>query len=84
MTSNLKSIRVRLRMTQRDLASVFGQTPANISHYETGKQELPPACARALIAAAKDQGLDLTFDEIYITQKLGAGETAPITQQEAA
>lgn len=65
MTSNLRAIRLSLGMTQRELAAVFGQTAANVSHYENDKQELPPACARALIAAARDRGRDLSFDDIY-------------------
>lgn len=65
MTCNLKSIRMALGMTQRELAAVFGQTASNVSHYESGKQEFPPACARALIVAARERGHDLTFDEIY-------------------
>lgn len=67
-------------MTQRELAEVFRQTPANISHYETGKQELPPACARALIEAAKARGREVTFDEIYAVEKVGAGATAPAAE----
>jgi len=62
-------------MTQRQLATIFGQTAANISHYENGKQELPPACARSLIEAAKTLGREITFDDIY-----GVGQP----EQEAA
>ena len=63
-------------MTQRELAAVFQQTASNVSHYETGKQELPPSCARALIWAARERGLDITFDDIYTVQKVAVGETA--------
>lgn len=52
-------------MTQREMADVFGQTASNISHYEMGKQELPPACARALISYAQNKNEALTFEEIY-------------------
>lgn len=71
-------------MTQRELAEVFRQTPANVSHYETGKQELPPACARALIEAAKVRGREVTFDEIYAVGIVGATDTAPEPHKEAA
>ena len=87
-------------MTQTDVAGVFGQTKSNVSHYETGKQELPPACARFLIEAARGRGREITFDEIYDVPKLGADDTPqsqslsgtaqrlpdtpPTTQQEAA
>lgn len=63
-------------MTQRQVADVFGQTASNISHYENGKQELPPACARALIAAAAALGREISFDDLYHTQ--------PEPHQEAA
>jgi transcriptional regulator with XRE-family HTH domain len=75
MRSNLRAIRISLGMTQRELAAVFSQTAANISHYETGKQELPPACARALIVAARARGREVTFDEIYAVPKSGGGQS---------
>jgi len=84
MTCNLRSIRAALSLTQRELAAIFGQTASNVSHYEAGKQEFPPACARALIAEAKKRGVDLTFNDIYGTAIVGAGDTAPETHQEAA
>lgn len=52
-------------MTQRELADVFSQTASNVSHYECGKQELPPACARALIIEARKRGVEISFDDIY-------------------
>lgn len=63
-------------MTQRELADVFGQTASNISHYEMGKQELPPACARALISYAKDKNQALTFEEIYEVSGLSTKQAA--------
>ena len=71
-------------MTQRELAMVFGQTPSNISHYEAGKQELPPACARALIEAAKLRGKDITFDDIYGLPVAIGGDVAAAVEQKAA
>lgn len=82
MKSNLRAIRLRLGMTQRELAEVFGQTAANISHYENGKQDLPPVCARALIEAAHHRAQSLTFDEIYAAEKVSPADTAP--EEEAA
>lgn len=76
MTSNLRAIRIALGMTQRELAEVFGQTSSNISHYENGKQDLPPVCARALIEAAQQRGRPLTFDEIYGPEKVSPADTA--------
>lgn len=71
-------------MTQREVALVFGQTPANISHYEAGKQEFPPECARALIAEAQRLGVDLTFDEIYDVPGRAMDQLAPAPLQEPA
>ena len=83
MTSNLRAIRLALGMKQRELAEIFGKSAANISHYETGKQDLPPACARALIKAAQQRGRPLTFDEIYGTEKVSPATTAQ-PEKEAA
>jgi transcriptional regulator with XRE-family HTH domain len=83
MTCNLKTIRLALGMTQREIAAVFGQTPSNVSHYENGKQELPPSCARALIDAAQGRGHNLTFDDIYTVEKVSSGGTPPEERQAA-
>ena len=76
MKSNLRQIRKSLGLTQTDVAVFFRQTKSNISHYETGKQDLPPACARILINEAKSRGRKITFNQIYDVEKLGAGDTA--------
>lgn len=73
--SNIKAIRNRLGLTQTDLAKAFGQSKSNVSHYESGKQELPPVNARKLIDLARQHGCELSFDDIYGSQ-VGSGNTA--------
>lgn len=65
MSTNLRAIRNRLKMTQLEIATAIGRTQANVSHYETARQEMPPSAARILIAVARSRGVELTFDEIY-------------------
>lgn len=81
MSCNLTIMRKRLGMTQRQVAALFEQTSANVSHYERGKQELPPRLARRLIEAAGAMGVDLSFDDIY--GKVSHGD-APENVREAA
>lgn len=51
-------------MSQRAFGAEIDVTQGNVSHYEQG-QEIPPAVARRVIAAAERHGLQLTFDDIY-------------------
>lgn len=62
---HLRAIRERLGATQSALAAGIGVTQANISHYECGRQQIPPDVARRLIAFAKGEGVELSFDDIY-------------------
>jgi putative transcriptional regulator len=62
--SNVRTIRERLKLTQAELAAVIGCTQGNVGHYERG-QTVPPAVARRLIRAARERGLDLSFDDVY-------------------
>ena len=72
--SNLKQIRLSMGMTQTELAQVFGQTKGNISHYESGNQDLPVSVARQLIDYARTRGINLDFDAIY-ADPVGADNT---------
>jgi transcriptional regulator with XRE-family HTH domain len=62
---HLKAIRARLDLTQAAFAEAIGVTQSNVSHYECGRQQMPPDVARRLIATAKEMGVDLSFDDIY-------------------
>jgi putative transcriptional regulator len=64
--NNIYQIRSALGLSQSELAAAIGgMTAGNVSHYEQGRQEVPPDVARRLIAAAAERGVVLTFDDIY-------------------
>ena len=58
-------IRTRLGLSQRALADALALSQGNVSHYECGRQEVPPDVARRLISFAESRGEALTFDDIY-------------------
>lgn len=64
-TNNLKSIREQLGLSQVEFASAILVSQGNISHYECQRQEVPPDVARRVICAAKERGIDISFDDIY-------------------
>jgi putative transcriptional regulator len=74
--SNIKSIRRLLGVTQQAMADGLGCTQANVSLYEKG-QALPPDTASRLIAYAKSQGQDITFDDVYAPREEGADTSQP-------
>lgn len=65
----MKRIRLRLGVTQDDVASGIGCTRMNVSYYERG-QNIPPDVAKRLIAYAATKGLALDFNHIYGTAEL--------------
>lgn len=69
--NNILRIRQVLGLSQAAIGAAIGVSQGNISHYEQGRQEVPPDVARRLIAAAAERGHVLTFDDIY-----GAAATA--------
>ncbi|MNV90753.1 helix-turn-helix protein [compost metagenome] len=66
--SPLKTIRIKLGMTQVELAEALGITQAQISKYEKGSTEIPPQHARKLILFAQTKGKRFTFNDIYLNQ----------------
>lgn len=63
--NNIFSIRKRLGLSQADFGAAIGVSQGNVSHYERGRQEVPPHVARQIIEAAAKAGLTVTFDDIY-------------------
>ena len=63
--NTIKSIRVRLGLTQAALAEAIGCTQGNVGHYENKGQTVPPEVARRLIAHAARLGVPLSFDDVY-------------------
>lgn len=87
--NSIKSIRMRLGLTQAELARHLGMTQGNVTHYERG-QSVPPPVARRLIDFAASRQVVVTFDEIY-ADVVGApavsaagSETEGTTAREAA
>lgn len=52
-------------MSQTDLAQRLQMTQGSITHYENGRQEMPPRVARKLIVVAAELGHQIGFDDIY-------------------
>lgn len=63
--NNIYSIRQRLALSQEAFGKAIGVSQGNVSHYEQGRQEVPPDVARRVIAAAAERGHVVTFDDIY-------------------
>lgn len=57
-------IRKRLGLSQAAFGAAIGCKQANVSHYELG-QPFPTERAKRLIRYAAQQGIVLTFDNIY-------------------
>lgn len=62
--SQLKLIRLRLGVTQKQLAEAMGCVQGNIPFYEKGRG-LPHTKAKRLISFAASHGLELSFDNVY-------------------
>lgn len=80
---SIRDIRERLGMTQEAIADGIGVTQSNVSHYEQGRQQMPPDVARRLIALAHSLGHELTFDDIYAGPRSNSGEPTPSTERAA-
>lgn len=60
----IKTIRVRLSLTQAELAKALGMSQGNVAFYERG-QTVPPQVAQRLIRFARDRGHDLGYEDVY-------------------
>lgn len=74
--NNIHQIRKRLGLTQEAFGEAIGVSQGNVSHYEQGRQEVPPDVARRVIAAADALGHAVTFDDIYRTDATPPQEAA--------
>lgn len=63
--NKILEIRSKLGLSQRAIADALALSQGNVSHYECGRQEVPPDVARRLISFAESRGVTLTFDDIY-------------------
>lgn len=81
--NHLKTIRLRLGLTQQAIAQDLGCTQGNVGHYERG-QTLRPEVAQKLIEVAQARGLHIGFDHVYGGAPLPESTpTQPATHQEA-
>jgi len=76
-TNNLKQVRQRLGLKQKELAVVIGVSKGNISHYECQRQLLPPTVAQRVIALAAQHGLKISYDDIYGSPPSASKEETP-------
>ncbi len=63
--NRFKTIRTRLGVTQKAIADGIGCSQANVVHYETRDQTVPPDSAKRLIVFAKGLGHAITYEDIY-------------------
>ena len=63
--NNVQTIRKRLGLSQSAFADAIGVTQGNVSHIESGDQEVMPYLARRIISMAAERGVSVTFDDIY-------------------
>ena len=63
--NNILQIRKQLGLSQVAFGKAINVSQGNVSHYEQGRQEVPPEVARRVIAAAEALGHAVTFDDIY-------------------
>lgn len=68
MKNNLREIRKRFGVSQERFAEMLEVTQGNISNCERQEQEVTPDMARRVIAAGKEKGIEVTFDDIYDVQ----------------
>ncbi len=77
--NTIKSIRLRLGLTQGALADGIGCTQGNIGHYENKGQTVPPDMAKRLIRLSAQMGHRVTYEDIYGALELA--QYPAITQQ---
>lgn len=64
--NNLKAIRKQLNLTQAELAKLIGCTQGNVGHYENKNQTISPEVAMQIISVARERGLEITLEDIYM------------------
>lgn len=61
----IRSIRSKLNFSQDALAKALGKTKAAISHYESGRYQMPVSDAKVLIKVAACHGVRISLEDIY-------------------
>ena len=68
--NNLKAIRKKMGLTQAELAKLIGCTQGNIGHYENKNQTIKPEVAQRIVSVAKERGLEITYEDIYVEARM--------------
>lgn len=61
----IKTIRLRMGLTQQAFADMLNCTQGNVGHYELRDQMFPPDMAKKLIFEAAVRGHRVTYEDIY-------------------
>lgn len=69
--NNLRTIRKRLGMQQKELAQLIGRTQGNIGHYENREQRIPVEIGQKIVDFANSKGLLITLDDLYGNNEIG-------------
>ena len=67
--NNLKKIRVSLGISQIELGRAIGVKQPTISAYEHGNRAIPVPVANNIIAFTKTKNLQITLEDIYLSQQ---------------
>lgn len=70
MSNRLRLIRKDLGLTQIEVAKYLGIDQVTISKYELSKRKFPIKLAIKMIEMCADRGVDISFDDIYVFEKL--------------
>lgn len=81
--NNLLSIRKRLGMSQTDFGEAIELSQGNVSHYECGRQSVPPDVARRIIKVAAERGHTVSFDDIYAEPAAEQSDTPALPDKAA-
>ncbi|EAW9499893.1 helix-turn-helix transcriptional regulator [Salmonella enterica] len=63
--SNLKKMRLSLRLTQKDLANAIGCTPSSIGHYESGRRVPSVDICHLITDSLSKHGIKISIEEIF-------------------
>ena len=68
--NNLKNIRKQMKLSQAKLAELIGCAQSNVGHYESRNQTIRPEVAQRIMLVAKDRGLNITYEDIYMEKEI--------------